>query len=271
MHGLGNDFVVIDQRHQSVPLPLTSSLIQQLSNRRFGIGCDQLIVIEKPRTSQADIYMRIFNADGNEVNACGNATRCISVYLHQQTAKTTHTIETAAGLLNTVIQPDGLVAVDMGVPSLAWQDIPLREEVNTLFVPLHVPDFDAPTTVSVGNPHLIFFVKDVQSIDLHRFGQELSHHPLFPEGTNVEIVEVATRHTIRMRVWERGTGITLSCATGACASVVAGIKRGLLNSPVTVHLDGGELKVAYDERITMYGPAAFIFEGTFDTQGLNAA
>jgi diaminopimelate epimerase len=263
MHGLGNDFVILDLR--TTTLMLSPTLIQRLSNRRYGIGCDQFIVLETPAAPHADIHMRIFNADGGEVKACGNATRCMGAYLQRQTGKTDHIIETAAGFLKTAVQPNGMVAVDIGIPSLAWQDIPLREEANTLFLPIDVPGLEAPTAVNMGNPHLVFFVKDVEDIDLERFGKE---HPLFPEGTNVEIVEILTRHDIRMRVWERGTGITLACATGACASVVAGVKRGLLENHVTVHLDGGDLEIHYDDTVVMYGPVTFSFEGSFDAQTL---
>jgi diaminopimelate epimerase len=266
MHGLGNDFVILDLR--TTTLMLSPTLIQRLSNRRYGIGCDQFIVLETPAAPHADIHMRIFNADGGEVKACGNATRCMGAYLQRQTGKTDHIIETAAGFLKTAVQPNGMVAVDIGIPSLAWQDIPLREEANTLFLPIDVPGLEAPTAVNMGNPHLVFFVKDVEDIDLERFGKELTHHPLFPEGTNVEIVEILTRHDIRMRVWERGTGITLACATGACASVVAGVKRGLLENHVTVHLDGGDLEIHYDDTVVMYGPVTFSFEGSFDAQTL---
>lgn len=262
MHGLGNDFVVLDIRVQD--LSLSSATIQRLSDRRFGIGCDQFIVIDKPSSVSADIRMRIFNADGGEVKACGNATRCMGAYLQRQTSKTDHMIETAAGMLKTSVQSNRMVAVNMGSPSLKWADIPLRSEVDTLFLPIHVPDMEAPAAVSMGNPHLIFFVPDIQEINLERFGKELSHHHLFPEGTNVEIVQILTRSNIRMRVWERGTGITLACATGACASVVAGVKRGILDSQVTVNLEGGDLKIHYDTTVTMYGPVTFTFEGSFE-------
>ncbi len=269
MHGLGNDFVVMDLREQS--FLLNSATIQHLSDRRFGIGCDQFIVLQKPQNQNADIHMRIFNADGGEVKACGNATRCLGSYLQKQTARDEHLIETAAGSLRTQVLPNGEVSVDMGTPSMKWQEIPLIQETDTLFMPIDVPGLEAPAAVSMGNPHLIFFVKTIMDIPLERFGKELTHHPLFSEGTNVEIVEIVSRNAIRMRVWERGTGITLSCATGACASVVAGVKRGLLDPQVIVHLDGGDLNILYDNTVIMSGPVSLSFEGQFEAALLKSS
>ena len=264
MHGLGNDFVIVDQRINT--LPVSSKLIQYLSHRHLGIGCDQFITLDNDRTQddRADIYMRIFNADGTEVSACGNATRCIGAYLQRQTGKSLHKVRTTADILITTVIDKNTVSVNMGQPSLRWQDIPLSKDVDTLFLPIDIPGMSVPAAVSMGNPHLIFFVSSVNGFELERFGRELSCHPLFPEQTNVEIVQVLSRQELRMRVWERGTGITMSCATGACASVVASIKRGLVDNTVTVKLDGGDLEINYNhDTVTMCGAISFSFEGIF--------
>lgn len=269
MHGLGNDFIIIDQRHQS--FPIVTLFIQQLSNRRLGIGCDQFIILSEPIDVNADIFMRIFNADGSEVYACGNATRCMGAYLQRQTGKTKHCIQTSVDLLYTTVIEDNIVSVDMGKPLWAWHEIPLSQDVDTLFLPIEIPGMSTPAAISMGNPHLIFFVSSLDAIDLERFGRELSCHPLFPQQTNVELVQILSRQSLRMRVWERGTGITLSCATGACASVVASVKRGLVDAAVTVHLDGGDLDIRYEDTVVMQGTVNFSFDGSFQIPSQEAA
>ncbi|MBN9343501.1 MAG: diaminopimelate epimerase [Caedibacter sp. 38-128] len=261
MHGLGNDFVIL-QRDQ-LPAMLDSKHIRAICDRRFGIGCDQLIVTESSTT--ADIFMRIYNADGSEAGACGNATRCLGYLLTQKDQKIPHTIQTISGFLKAETFENGRVKVDFGSPSLRWQDIPLAEEVDTLNLPIEYNGLQNPIAVSIGNPHMVFFVYDVESVDLENLGMVLTHHPLYVEGANIEIVEVLDERTIRLRVYERGVGITPACGTGAAASVVAAKCRGLIKTPAKVILDGGELLIDYQETVTMSGLVNLTFQGQFNS------
>lgn len=264
MHGLGNDFIVIDARGQAVPT-MTPRLAAALADRRTGIGCDQLILIEP--STQADLRMRIFNADGGEVEACGNATRAVGL-LHGAPAR----IETAAGILSS--RPDaGGIAVDMGVPRFGWDEIPLAYAMDTLAMPVGWDDLENPVAVNVGNPHAIFFVPDHQAADLARLGPVIEHDPLFPQRVNVNVATVTARDAIRLRVWERGVGETPACGTGACATAVAAMRRGLVDRRVTVTLAGGPLVIEWgaDNRITMTGEAATSFHGSFDPADFGAA
>lgn len=263
MHGLGNDFVFIDNREKNFELP--PIFIQALSDRKRGIGFDQLIVVCAPQNSQADVGMRIFNADGREVGACGNATRCLGALLNRETSQHSHVIESPRGLLKTYVHDKDQIEVNMGPPLLAWDEIPLSKPFDPLFLPIQVKDFDLPCAVSMGNPHLVFFVSDLDNVHLERKGKELSFHPLFPEQTNVEFVQIIDRRYVKMRVWERGTGVTESCASGACAVVVAGVLRGLLENQVTVELDGGSLEISYDGDVSVRGPVSFVYSGVLDT------
>jgi diaminopimelate epimerase len=262
MHGLGNDFVILDQRNN--PHAFDSQAIRKISDRRFGIGCDQLITLEVSNQNQADIFMKIYNADGNEVGACGNATRCVAFLLKEEDGKTHHTIQTKAGFLSAEALNDTQVTVDLGAPHFQWQDIPLSQEMDTLHMPITFEGLKDPATLSVGNPHLIFFVYDVESIDLVHAGENLTHHPFFPEGTNVEIVEKVDDHTLRMRVYERGVGITHACGTGAAASVVAAKKRGIIQTPAKVILEGGELLVDYQQTVKITGQVTLSFRGSLN-------
>ena len=262
MHGLGNDFVVLDGRAQSLP-PITATLAAALANRHTGIGCDQLIVLEP--SSVATFRMRIFNADGGEVSACGNATRAVGL-LHGGPA----TIETAAGLL-TATPTDSGITVDMGAPHFGWDAIPLAYGMDTLSLPVGWPidedhALENPVAVNVGNPHAIFFVADADAVPLDRLGPIIEHDPLFPERVNVNVATVASRHHIAPRVWERGAGLTLACGTGACATAVAAMRRGLTERKVTVTLPGGDLIIEWTAQgtILMTGPAAISFTGSFD-------
>ena len=257
MHGLGNDFVVLDARVHAVP-EMTSRLAAALADRKTGIGCDQLILIEP--SQQADFRMRIFNADGSEVEACGNATRAVGL-LHGKPAQ----IETLAGILHS--QPaDGGIAVDMGEPRFDWQAIPLGFAMDTLHMPVGWDELDDPVAVNVGNPHAVFFVPDCARIDLPQWGPVIEHDPLFPQRVNVNVATVVDRTTIRLRVWERGVGETRACGTGACATAIAAMRRGLVDRTVTVSLEGGDLRIGWgaDNRITMTGPAVESFRGDFD-------
>ncbi len=256
MHGLGNDFVVIDARHQSVPMDAARA--RAVADRHRGIGCDQLIMLEPSRT--ADVRMRIWNADGAEVDACGNATRCVASLLGERA-----TIETAGGLLSTR-SASGLVSVELPAPCFGWDGIPLAYAMDTLSMPVAWEDLADPVAVSVGNPHIIFFVDDASAIDLARLGPEIEHDSLFPERINVNVASVTGPNSLDLRVWERGAGLTLACGTGACATAVAALKRKLVSGPVTVSLPGGELLIDWkgEGPITMHGPATEVFRGTAD-------
>jgi len=257
MHGLGNDFVVLDGRTEAVP-PMDARLAAAIANRHTGIGCDQLILLEP--SAAADFAMRIFNADGSEVEACGNATRAVGL-LHGRPAR----IATLAGVVEA--EPSGTgIAVDMGEPRFGWDEIPLSYAMDTLTMPVGWEDLDAPVAVNVGNPHVIFFVPDTDAVDLARLGPLIETDPLFPRRVNVNVATIESRSAIRLRVWERGAGLTLACGTGACATAVGAMRRGLVDREVTVTLPGGPLTIAWgqDNRIRMTGPATEAFRGTFD-------
>ncbi|MFN7710188.1 MAG: diaminopimelate epimerase [Holosporales bacterium] len=267
-HGLGNDFVVIDARTNA--FPITAERARKIADRRFGVGCDQLILLEASRSPSTDLFMRILNADGTEVEACGNATRCVAAILQQETNKTHFAIETVAGILRTETHGNNRVTADFGTPRLEPEAIPLTQKIDTQHAPIQYMGLKDPAIVSVGNPHLVFFVYDAEAIDLAQVGAHLTHHPLFPNGTNVEVVEILDSQRIRMRVYERGTGITPACGTGACASVVAAQNRGLVQSPCTVIMDGGELSVTFDQSVRMTGPVTIAFKGTLYDEFLAA-
>jgi diaminopimelate epimerase len=258
MHGLGNDFVVLDARAQSMPV-MTNALARALADRQTGIGCDQLILLEK--SDNADLRMRIFNHDGGEVEACGNASRAVGLLLGQSAR-----IETLGGLLQVDPAENG-VAVDMGEPRFEWDQIPLAYPMDTHHMPVAWEALDNPTAVNVGNPHVIFFVGDASIVELDRLGPEIEHDPLFPERINVNVATIESRQRIRLRVWERGVGETRACGTGACATAIGAMRRGLVERKVTVTLPGGELEIEWTEggRIRMTGPATESFRGTFES------
>lgn len=264
MHGLGNDFVVLDGRAQLLPA-IGAAAARALADRHTGIGCDQLIALDA--SAVADFRMRIWNADGGEVEACGNATRAVGL-LHGAAAR----IETAGGLLQ-VAPVDGGISVDMGVPRFDWDRIPLAYPLDTLRLPVGWDTLDAPVAVNVGNPHAVFFVPDVAAVDLARLGPLIEHDPLFPARVNVNFATVTTRDAIRLRVWERGVGETRACGTGACATAIAAMRRGLTDRKVTVSLAGGDLTIEWgaDNRILMTGPAVESFRGTFDPAAYGVA
>jgi diaminopimelate epimerase len=264
MHGLGNDFVVIDARE--VAFHPDAARVRALADRRAGIGCDQLIVIEKPESPLADAFMRIRNADGGEVAACGNATRCVAALLMRERGAEHVIIETAAGLLDAEATADGLIGVDMGRVSFDWRDIPLAEPVDPLRLPVEAGPLRNGMAVNIGNPHAVFFVEDVDAVPLEHFGALVERHALFPERTNVEAAKVLARDRLRLRVWERGVGLTRACGTGACAAAVAAAKRGLTDRAVAVELDGGVLRIEWlrDDHVRMTGPVATAFTGVLD-------
>lgn len=257
MHGLGNDFIVLDAR--GAPLPaFRADTVRALADRTRGIGCDQLIVLEND--PHATARMRIYNADGGEVEACGNAARAIGLLLGERA-----TIATAGGTIATTPEGDG-IAVDMGEPRFAWDAIPLAYPVDTAAMPVGWDMLEQPSAVNVGNPHVVFFVDDCEAVPLDVLGPQIEHDPLFPQCINVNVSTVVDRQTLRLRVWERGVGLTRACGTGACATAVAAMRRGLVERRVTVHLPGGPLTIAWneDDRITMTGPATEAFRGSFE-------
>lgn len=256
MHGLGNDFVIIDARLHAVEM--TKARAHAIADRHMGIGCDQLILLE--RSQIADAKMRIFNADGSEVEACGNATRCVALLL-QEPAR----IETLGGILETVPQGQS-ASVKLNPPAFDWEFIPIAMPMDTLDMPVGWESLERPMAVNVGNPHVIFFVDDPDAIDLERLGPIIENDPLFPEGINVNVAAIMDQSTIRLRVWERGVGLTKACGTGACATAVAAIRSGRASSPVHIMLPGGNLTISWNESgaIEMAGPATHVFSGSAD-------
>ncbi len=260
MHGLGNDFVILDARQTSfTPAP---AWVRAVAARRTGVGCDQLIVIE-PASTDAAAFLRIYNADGSQAEACGNATRCVASVLMQETGLKTITLDTAAGRLTARATVTGLVAVDMGPAHLGWQTIPLADAADTLAVPLGLPGLPDPVAVNLGNPHAVFLVDDVEAIAVADIGPTVETSRWFPARTNVEFVQVLDRSRLRLRVWERGAGITQACGSGACAAVVAAVRRDLTERSVEVLLDGGALSITWgaDDHVWMTGPVADSFTG----------
>jgi diaminopimelate epimerase len=252
MHGLGNDFVIIDCR--VMPVEMTPVRAKAISDRKTGIGCDQLILLEPSDT--ADVRMRIFNQDGGEVESCGNATRCVVALLGKDCS-----IETAGGVIDGLCNVDS-VTLEMPPPRFAWQDIPLAFAMDSSAMPMAWDELTSPIAVNVGNPHAIFFVDDADSIDLERLGPEIEHDAAFPERVNVNIASVHDG-AIKLRVWERGVGITRACGTGACATAVAAIRQNKVSSPVDVHLQGGTLNIAWQHGsgIIMSGGTTYVFAG----------
>src|SRR5215471_1525545 len=265
MQGLGNDFVVFDGITQRVEL--APSEVRRLADRRYGVGCDQVLVIEKPTQSDVDFRYRIFNADGNEVEQCGNGARCFVQFVRQRglTRKTRIRVETAGGIIIPELVEGGLVAVDMGFPRFAPAEIPFAGEGDALIRPLDIDGKTVHVTlVSMGNPHAVQVVDDVDRAPVAVEGPRIEHDPRFPERVNAGYMQVVDRANIRLRVWERGAGETPACGTGACAAVVAGIRRRLIDSPVRVSTRGGALGIAWEgdgTPVMMTGPAQTVFEG----------
>jgi len=268
MHGLGNDFVILDGRRD--PVTLGAGHARAIADRHTGIGCDQVIVVSPPEDARADAFMRIHNADGGEVTACGNATRCVASLLMAETGSDNVRIQTLAALLNAQSTGDALVIVDMGVPGLAWDDIPLAREQDTMRLSIAAGPLSQPVAVGMGNPHAVFFVDDAETIDLAELGPKLEHDAMFPERANIGVAQLTGENQLRLRVWERGAGITLACGTGACAAAVAAHRRGLTGRTVTITLDGGKLEIDWrdDDHVMMIGPVATSFTGELDLAAL---
>jgi diaminopimelate epimerase len=269
MHGLGNDFVVVDARARKPALDLDR--VRAIADRRKGVGFDQLVVIEKPTDPAASVFFRFLNSDGSEAGACGNGTRCVADHVMRETGADRLRIQTRAGLLESRRIDGGQVAVDMGPARLDWQDVPLARACDTLHMPLEIGPLADPVGTSMGNPHATFFVPDVAAIDLAKYGPQLEHDPLFPERANIGIAQIVDPATIRLRVWERGAGITLACGSGACAATVSAVRRNLLaGRRARVIVDGsaggaGALDIDWraDGHVLMAGPVALAFSGVW--------
>ncbi|MCL2470058.1 MAG: diaminopimelate epimerase [Alphaproteobacteria bacterium] len=264
MHGLGNDFVVIDGRADGF-CP-TESFCLKVADRHRGVGYDQLIILAPPQDPQADVFMHIYNADGSTAEACGNATRCIGHLLFKEKDCKKVTIQTTAALLNVWQEDPHTIGVAFPPPNLGWQEIPLAQQADTLNVPL-LSSLPPACCVNVGNPHAVFFLPTIRALDLKALGPQLEHHPMFPARANIEFAQVLDKKHIRMRVWERGTGITQSCGSGALATHVAAVRRGLTGRKTTIILDGGALRVDWpkdDAPLTLAGPVSISFYGRLD-------
>lgn len=263
MHGLGNDFVVLDAR--SAPIVLTSSQVQGIAHRQMGVGFDQLAVIET--SDIADAHLVFYNADGSFSAACGNATRCIARHLMTEGDLSEVRLTTERGALVAVDSGNGLTSVNMGPPMLDWADVPLASEMDTLNLPID----GSPTATGMGNPHCTFFVDDAEAIALDEKGPEIEHHALFPERTNVQFASLVGPNHLRMRVWERGTGITLASGSSSCATAVAAARRGLTSRKVKIDLDGGQIEIDWrDDGVWMTGPTMHVFNGTFTRDFLDS-
>lgn len=255
MHGLGNDFVIFDARE--APVAIDGARARAIADRRTGVGCDQLILLEP--SDAADLRMRIFNSDGGEVEACGNAARCVALVAGGESR-----IETAGGIISA--SANGAAAsIDMGAPHFGWDEIPLAYAMDTASMPVGWEDLREPFAVNVGNPHIVFFVPDCDAVDLARLGPTIENDPLFPERVNVNVATL-DQDGIRLRVWERGAGLTRACGTGACATAVAAIRRGFVHGPVEVRLPGGPLTIDWTPggTVRMDGPATFVFTGEIE-------
>ncbi len=269
MHGLGNDFVVLDAR--AAALDLTLPRRRLIADRRRGVGCDQLIVLEPPTDRDADVFMRIYNPDGSEAGACGNATRCVASVVMDERRADHVTVQTVAGLLEsqkTGMGDNGLpvISVDMGPARLDWREIPVREACDTNHLPVGAGPLQDPVGTSMGNPHATFFVADADAIALAELGPALEHDRFFPERANIGVAQLLAPGRLRLRVWERGAGITLACGSGACAAVVAASRRGLVPRRADVVLDGGTLSIEWmrDNHVMMTGGVALAFKGELD-------
>ena len=262
MHGLGNDFVVIDARKGEVAL--SKKIISGIADRHFGVGFDQLAVISK---GEFDAHLTFYNADGSESLACGNATRCIARYLMDETSKENLILTTMHGQIPAVDLGNGVTSVNMGKPGLEWNKVPLSENIPTLELPIE----GSPTATGMGNPHCTFFVEDAEKINLEEMGPKFEKHPLFPERTNVQFASIIARDQIRMRVWERGAGVTLASGSSSCATAVAANRKGLTEKKVQIELDGGILSVDWrQDGVWMTGPTMQVFTGSFSKEFLKS-
>ena len=255
MHGLGNDFVIIDAR--ATEILITEETARAIGHRNFGVGCDQLAVLTT--SSEADVDVAFWNSDGSMAEACGNASRCIGRLIMEESGKCLVSLRTNRGILPVQDVDGNFLSVNMGQPQLSWSDVPLAKDVDLTMLPID----GTPGAVGIGNPHCVFVVDDFESMDLPKLGAFYEHHALFPERTNVEFIKILDSQNIRMRVWERGGMITLACGSGACAAVVVAHRKGLTEREVTVHLDGGPLMISWrDDGVWMTGTTQLVFSGT---------
>ncbi|MFO1069823.1 MAG: diaminopimelate epimerase [Geminicoccaceae bacterium] len=260
MHGCGNDFVVIDGR--SGALDLSPEAIRRIGDRHRGVGFDQLALLLPPETG-GDVRVRFYNGDGTEAGACGNASRCVAALLFEELGRDEAVLETMPGHLPATRLADGRVRVGMAVPKFGWKDIPLAIPCDTAQVPLNRPPLGKPVAVSMGNPHAVFFVEDVRALDVEALGAELEKNPFFPQKANIGFAQMLGPTVMRLRVFERGAGLTLACGSGACAAMVAAVRRGLSRERVRVFVDGGELVIEWDGQgpVYMTGPWTLSFSG----------
>lgn len=265
MHGIGNDGIIIDAR--ITPIILSAAQIQSLCDRTQGVGADQLVVLEKSRGKGGEVYAEFYNPDGTVSGTCGNVTRCVADLLLKESSLKSVQIETGGGVLTCWAEDEGLITVDMGEPKLAWPEIPLSEHKDTLHLGLWEGPVQDPVAVNMGNPHCVFFVKNLADIPVAQIGPRIETHALFPQKTNVEFAEIYHTTHIRFKVWERGAGITKACGSGACAVLVAAVRRGLTERKAKLTLDGGDLVVEWrdtDNHVLMTGSATFVFKGEID-------
>ena len=270
MHGLGNDFVVIDGRER--PIRVSEAAAQAIGDRHTGVGFDQLIVLEPPQSAEADVFMRILNADGSEAGACGNATRCVVSKVLAESGRDRIVVETISGLL-PANRAGAEITVDMGLVRLDWQDVPLAHAVDTLAVPIGIQGLGDAACCSMGNPHATFFVPDLDAVDMARLGSILERHAIFPARANIGFAQILSPERIRLQVWERGAGLTLACGSGACATLVAAARRGLTGRIAEILVKHGRLTIEWraDGHVLMTGPVATSFTGTLDPSLFDAA
>lgn len=256
MHGLGNDFVVVDER--GIDSLIDKGLAIAIGDRHRGVGFDQLAVLSNH--DAADVHLTFWNSDGSTSAACGNATRCIARHLFEESGQGNLLISTERGTLAALDLGDGITSINMGQPQLAWEEVPLSQNIDTLELPID----GAPTATGMGNPHCTFFVDDVDGINLEEQGEKFEHHPLFPERTNVQFAQLIGKNHLRMRVWERGVGITLASGSSSCATAVAAVRRGLTDRTVQIELDGGTLQIDWrNDGVWMSGPTSHVFDGVW--------
>jgi len=264
MHGLGNDFVILDAREHA--LTLDTGTARAIADRHRGVGCDQILIIEPAKSVAGTAFMRIRNADGGEAEACGNGARCVALLLMEQNKTDRVVLETLGGPVAAERAGDHRIAVDMGEPHLGWREIPLAQDCDTLHVPLRHGPLSDPVCTSMGNPHATFFVPDLAAIDIATLGPALEHDPIFPARANIGVAQIASPKRIRVRIWERGDGLTLACGSGACATLVAAARRGLTERRAEIVADGGTLEIEWrqDNHVMMTGAVATSFRGAID-------
>jgi len=262
MHGLKNDFIIIDARAKKIFL--NKKNIRKISNRKKGLGCDQLVIIEKPKKKKTSAFIKFYNSDGSITKACGNATRCVAFLLMKEFKRKKIALETESTLVNAFLTKNNQVSVDIGKAYFKWKQIPLKRKVNINKVNFNIDSYINPTLINVGNPHIIFFMQNLKKINLKKVGPKIEKNPLFPERINVNFAKILKNNKIELRVWERGAGITKACGTGASATAVAAIKNKLINKRICyIHMDGGKLKIEYKKNghIVMTGPIKTVKKG----------